>query len=95
MLACIDGYTIFAMNHSHRDFIGYGAKPPHPQWPNNARLALNFVINIEEGAERSVLQGDTSSENYLLELAQRDALIGQRDFFSESIFEYCSDVQRA
>ncbi len=78
------------MNHSHRDFIGYGAKPPHPQWPNNARLALNFVINIEEGAERSVLQGDTSSENYLLELAQRDALIGQRDFFSESIFEYGS-----
>lgn len=73
-----------------RDFVGYGAAPPHPHWPSQARLALNFVINIEEGAERSILQGDNSSENYLLELTQREVLHSQRDYFSESIFEYGS-----
>jgi allantoinase len=73
-----------------RDFTGYGAAAPHPHWPNHARLALSFVVNIEEGAERSVLHGDNSSENYLLELAQREALPGQRDYFAESIFEYGS-----
>jgi hypothetical protein len=41
-----------------RDMIGYGALPPHPQWPNDARIALQFVINDEEGAENSVLPGD-------------------------------------
>jgi len=73
-----------------RNFIGYGARTPDPQWPGNARLALNFVINIEEGAERSVLEGDESSENYLTELTHREALYGERDYFSESIFEYGS-----
>jgi allantoinase len=71
-----------------RNFIGYGATPPHPAWPDAARLALNFVINIEEGAERCILDGDESSENYLIEPGQREALQGQRDFLSESIFEY-------
>lgn len=78
------------MNQQPRNFIGYGAQPPDPQWPGNARLALNFAINIEEGAERSVLEGDESSENYLTELSQKQALQGERDFFSESIFEYGS-----
>ena len=73
-----------------RDLIGYGPSPPDPQWPDKARLAINFVINIEEGAERSVEDGDQTSENYLTELAQREALIGRRDYFSESIFEYGS-----
>jgi hypothetical protein len=41
-----------------RDLIGYGKTPPHPRWPDAARLAINFVINIEEGAERNILQGD-------------------------------------
>ncbi len=68
-----------------RDLTGYGATPPNPHWPDNARLAFNFVINIGEGAERSVLQGDKTSENYLLELTQREALHGQRDYFAESI----------
>lgn len=91
LLSAIDQYTMQNMDDSlPRDFTGYGAIPPHPQWPDNARLALNFVINIEEGAERSILHGDDSSENYLLELSQRDALEGQRDYFSESIFEYGS-----
>ena len=73
-----------------RDFIGYGEFPPHPKWPDKARLAINFAINIEEGAERSVLEGDATSENYLTELALRQALNGERDYFSESIFEYGS-----
>ncbi|MBA2482933.1 MAG: polysaccharide deacetylase family protein [Nitrosomonas sp.] len=73
-----------------RDFIGYGKSPPHAKWPNSARLAINFAVNIEEGAERSVLEGDKTSENYLTELALRQALNGERDYFSESIFEYGS-----
>lgn len=73
-----------------RDFIGYGKSPPNPKWPNDARLALNFVINIEEGAERNILEGDSTSESYLTELAQRETLHGSRDYFSESIFEYGS-----
>ena len=73
-----------------RDFIGYGEFPPHPKWPDKARLAINFAINIEEGAERCVLEGDATSENYLTELALRQALNGERDYFSESIFEYGS-----
>ena len=81
---------MLSMDSLPRDFIGYGAAPPHPQWPGHARLALSFVINIEEGAERSVLRGDNCSENYLLELVEREALTGQRDYFSESIFEYGS-----
>lgn len=69
-----------------RDFIGYGKSPPHAKWPNKARLAINFVVNIEEGAERNVLEGDQTSENYLTELALRQAVNGERDYFSESIF---------
>lgn len=71
-----------------RDFIGYGKSPPHPRWPDKARLAINFAVNIEEGAERSILEGDATSENYLTELALRKALNEDRDYFSESIFEY-------
>lgn len=73
-----------------RDMVGYGKTPPNPKWPNAARLAINFVINIEEGAERNILHGDSSSENYLTELAMRETMPGQRDLFSESIFEYGS-----
>ncbi|MGR8933397.1 MAG: polysaccharide deacetylase family protein [Gammaproteobacteria bacterium] len=73
-----------------RDFVGYGKTPPHANWPNEARLALNFVINYEEGAERSIYEGDATAENYLTELALREALPGDRDYFSESVFEYGS-----
>jgi hypothetical protein len=45
-----------------RDFIGYGPNPPDPRWPGGARIALNFVINVEEGAEASVPDGDGRSE---------------------------------
>lgn len=50
-----------------RDLIGYGHTPPHPQWPNNARLALQFVINYEEGGENCILHGDPASEAFLSE----------------------------
>lgn len=78
------------MSDFSRDFTGYANTPPHPKWPDNARLAINFVINIEEGAERNILEGDSSSENYLTEISAREAMLGQRDLFSESIFEYGS-----
>src|SRR5947209_13629977 len=50
-----------------RDIIGYGANPPHPQWPHGARLALNFVLNYEEGSEASFADGDGYSESGLTE----------------------------
>ena len=83
-------YFEFFMTLPARDFIGYGKSQPHPKWPNQARLAINFVINIEEGAERNIIEGDATSENYLTELASRPSLQGERDYFSESIFEYGS-----
>ena len=51
-----------------RDMTGYGARPVQPRWPNDARLALQFVINYEEGAENSVLNGDERSETFLSEM---------------------------
>mgnify|MGYP002001324044 FL=1 len=48
-----------------RDLIGYGANPPDPEWPKGAKLALNFVINYEEGSEYSLLHGDDQSEAFL------------------------------
>ncbi len=71
-----------------RDLTGYGADPPHPHWPENARLALNFVLNYEEGGERSILHGDPGSEAYLHEVPGAPARQGQRDLNVESIYEY-------
>jgi peptidoglycan/xylan/chitin deacetylase (PgdA/CDA1 family) len=51
-----------------RDLAGYGARPPHPRWPGGARIALQFVLNYEEGAESSVLHGDPASETFLSEI---------------------------
>ena len=51
-----------------RDMVGYGAKPPHADWPGGARIALQFVLNYEEGGERSVLHGDPASETFLSEI---------------------------
>ena len=52
---------------STRDFIGYGRTPPHPRWPGNARVAVQFVINFEEGSEPSIPDGDEASETSLTE----------------------------
>lgn len=73
-----------------RDMIGYGANPPHPQWPNKARIAVQFVINYEEGAENCVLHGDDASERFLSEIVGADAIQGMRHANMESIYEYGS-----
>jgi allantoinase len=73
-----------------RDLTGYGGKPPRAKWPGNSRIALQFVLNIEEGAESCVLHGDPESESYLHELPGRPARRGSRDLSVESMYEYGS-----
>jgi allantoinase len=73
-----------------RDLAGYGRRPPHPRWPGEARVAVQFVLNIEEGAESSILNGDAQSEAYLHELPGRPARTGERDASIESMYEYGS-----
>ncbi|WP_320819935.1 allantoinase PuuE [Thalassolituus sp.] len=73
-----------------RDMIGYGSQPPHPQWPNKARIAVQFVINYEEGGENCILHGDLASEAFLSEIVGAQALIGVRHMNMESIYEYGS-----
>ncbi len=73
-----------------RDLIGYGANPPDPQWPNGARLALQIVLNYEEGAENSVLHGDAASETFLSEIIGAEAYAGARHKSMESLYEYGS-----
>lgn len=74
-----------------RDFKGYGRKPPNFQWPGNPKIIVNFVVNYEEGAEMSVLNGDESSEQYIWELPYV-AHKGVRSYDCESDFEYGSRV---
>lgn len=71
-----------------RDLRGYGATPPDPRWPNGARLALSFVLNYEEGAENSVLEGDAASEIYLHEVPGGTPRVGERDLSTETQFDY-------
>ena len=75
-----------------RDFIGYGAEPPHAQWPGNARIAVNFVINFEEGSEVSYPAGDGVSEGGLTEMLGADLGVTGRDLGAESMFEYGARV---
>ena len=72
-----------------RDLIGYGAKGKKISWPNNSKLALQFVLNYEEGAENSVLNGDKYSETFLSEIIGAKAIKG-RHMSMESIYEYGS-----
>jgi putative urate catabolism protein len=76
--------------HLRRDFVGYGGKPPDPKWPEGARLALNLVINYEEGSEPSIPDGDPASEAGLTE-GGAGGFTG-RDLAAESMFEYGSRV---
>jgi len=71
-----------------RDFRGYGEHPPDPQWPGKAAVALNFVMNFEEGSEYSFHDGDGRSEGALLEVANSRVPTGQRDLAAESMYEY-------
>lgn len=71
-----------------RDLIGYGASPPDPRWPGGARIAVQFVVNYEEGAENSVLNGDAGSEAFLSEMVGAQSHLGQRAMAMESLYEY-------
>lgn len=74
-----------------RDLIGYGRKPPHAQWPQRAKIAINFVLNYEEGSENSVLHGDAGSETFLSEISGA-AAFDARHLSMESMYEYGSRV---
>lgn len=73
-----------------RDLVGYGEHPPHPHWPGDARICLQFVINYEEGGENNILHGDAASEAFLSEIVGAQPWPGQRHMNMESIYEYGS-----
>ena len=73
-----------------RDLVGYGRNPPHAGWPGGARIALQFVLNYEEGAENSVLHGDAASEAFLSEIVGAQPFPGARHMSMESLYEYGS-----
>jgi len=75
-----------------RDLVGYGPKPPKAKWPGSARIALQFVLNYEEGAENSVLHGDKASEAFLSEIVGAQPVEGARHLSMESLYEYGSRV---
>lgn len=80
------------MKNQVRDFVGYGQNPPHARWPGAARIALQFAINYEEGAECSVADGDPRNEVGLTEAIGGRLPPGQRDLAFESLYEYGSRV---
>jgi allantoinase len=73
-----------------RDMTGYGACPPVPRWPDEARLALQIVLNYEEGGENCILHGDSASEAFLSEIVGAPAIPDMRNMNMESIYEYGS-----
>ncbi len=77
---------------SQRDFVGYADRPPDVRWPNGARLAVNFVLNYEEGSEYSMADGDGRTDAALSEVASPRVPRGDRDLGAESMFEYGSRV---
>lgn len=76
------------MTRYPRNMIGYGATPIDPQWPNSAKIAVQIVLNYEEGGENNVLHGDAASEAFLSEIVGAAAWAGQRHWNMESIYEY-------
>ncbi len=71
-----------------RDMVGYGGQPPDPKWPGGARIAVQFVVNYEEGGERSVLHGDDGSESFLTDVGASASVRGMRNPSVESTYEY-------
>jgi putative urate catabolism protein len=71
-----------------RDMRGYGANPPDARWPGGARIAVQFVINYEEGAENCVLHGDQASEAFLSDIVGAVPIKGERHMNMESLYEY-------
>src|SRR3979490_667295 len=83
-----------------RDLVGYGRHPPDPRWPSGARVAVQFVVNYEEGGERNTLHGDATSEAFLSDVLGAQPWLGQRHMNVESMYEYgsragvCGGVRR-
>lgn len=73
-----------------RDMVGYGRNPPDPQWPGGALVAVQFVMNYEEGGENNILHGDPASEAFLSEIVAAEPWPGMRHTNMESIYEYGS-----
>src|SRR5258707_4839432 len=73
-----------------RDLLGYGRNPPDPRWPGQARIAVQFVVNFEEGGENNILHGDRASEAFLSDVLGAKPWPGQRHANIESMFEYGS-----
>ncbi len=73
-----------------RDLVGYGERPPNPRWPGDARIAVQIVLNYEEGSEHSIPDGDDASETYLTEVPGATLGAGRRDLIVESVYEYGS-----
>ena len=73
-----------------RDLLGYGRTPPHPRWPGQARIAVQFVVNYEEGGENNILHGDAASEAFLSDVLGAAPWPGQRHMNVESMYEYGS-----
>ncbi|HHB82118.1 MAG TPA: polysaccharide deacetylase, partial [Devosia sp.] len=71
-----------------RNMRGYGATPPNPNWPGNAHIAVQFVLNYEEGGENCILHGDNASEAFLSEIVGAAPWPDQRHWNMESIYEY-------
>ena len=76
------------MTRYQRNMLGYGATPPNANWPNGAKIAVQFVVNYEEGGENCVLHGDAASEAFLSEIVGAAQWPGQRHWNMESIYEY-------
>src|SRR5260221_13713898 len=74
-------------NHLERNLIGYGPNTPDPQWPGEARIAVSFVLNYEEGGENTILNGDPASEVFLCETPGGTPIQGAPDLSTESQFE--------
>ena len=75
-------------NDYPRDLIGYGRNPPHADWPGGARIAIQMVLNYEEGGENSVLHGDAGAETFLSDMIHPAPVIGARHMSMEQIYEY-------
>lgn len=80
------------MNRYPRDMTGHGATPPAANWPNGAKIAVQIVLNYEEGGENNILHGDAASEAFLSEITGAQPWIGQRHWNMETIYEYGSRV---
>ena len=75
-----------------RDMVGYGRNVPDAKWHNNAKIAVQFVLNYEEGGENCILHGDEASETFLSEIVAAKPFANQRHMSMESLYEYGSRV---